>query len=317
MASILLCGNVFANYVVNDQASKQGINIKVRSPRFYLNSISNENELTDNQDGTWSTNHINAEYNVTYQIKDEQGNNVGSSYTTTTAGEYIFTYSALTSSTSVDIVNKYVYFNFLPMANGASGGRVWYRFYCHAFNSENNSLINATWPGAEMIPVNQTGLYKLSIPGNLDKVIFNNGDTSENGHFIETSNLDYDITKPMFGCTSNVDITTYAANATPSINVSSTFDYYLHTSQNSWVERSKAYGFEKTRDQTQYLMRCYFSSGNKFGIKDNGSGYWGANNLESSSSDFHKDGNDIYIDSSGYYNIYFKPGEHHIWLTKG
>lgn len=285
---------------------------------YYLNSVSVSNKLIDNGDGTWETGQITASYGTTYQIVDEDGNNVGSSYTTTTEGTYKFTYTQSSSSTSVDVLEKTVYFNFLPMANGGTSGRVWNQFYCYAYKNGTEDK-NAVWPGQEMTSVNEYGLYKLTIDGNYDKVVFNNGGTDENGHMIKTADLSYDISKPQFGCTSKTDLTTYVANATPSINSSSSFDYFLHTTHNSWAERSRAYGFEKTEDTSQYLLRCYLNQYDEIGVKDNGSGWWGLNNMGSWDGDNNFSGRNgnISVNYSDWYNIYFKPGEHKIYITRG
>ena len=314
IASTILCGNAFASYIVNDNASKNGIRIDVCSANFYLNSVSNENLLTNNWDGTWSSGEITAEYNQTYQIVDESGNNVGSSYTTTTPGKFVFTYDYALDSTSTEVVSKYVYFNFLPMAGGAQNGRVWNQFYCYAWNNADDSYKNHDWPGVEMTAVNATGLYRTEIAGNLNRIIFNNNGDSDD-HMIQTGTLEYDIDEPVFGCTSKTDLTTYTLSASPTINDLSEFDYYLHTSHNSWNERSKEYGFEKTQDDTQYLLRCYLEDGDLLGIKDNSTGWWGGSNLGNSGSGFSADGSNIRISQDGYYNIYFKPGINAIYLS--
>ena len=285
---------------------------------YYLNSVSVSNKLTDNGDGTWESGQITASYGATYQIVDEDGNNVGSSYTTTTEGTYKFTYTQSSSSTAVDVLEKTVYFNFLPMANGGTSGRVWNQFYCYAYYHGATDSTSMTWPGQVMTSVNSNGLYKLTIDGSYNTVVFNNGGTDENGHMIKTADLSYDISKPQFGCTSKTDLTTYVASAAPSINTSSSFDYFLHTSHNSWVERSRAYGFEKTEDSSQYLLRCYLEHDSQFGIKDNGSGWWGASNMGTAlGSDFYLNGGNICVRTSNWYNIYFKPGEHKIYISVG
>ena len=314
MATALVSGQAFASYIVSDNASKEGIRIDVCDLNFYLNSVSNENKLTNNWDGTWSTGEVTANYDETYQIVDQSGSSVGSSYVTTTPGKFVFTYDYLLDTTATEVVSKYVYFNFLPMASGAQNGRVWNEFYCYAWNNADDTIKNADWPGVEMSAVNATGLYRAEIAGNIDRVIFNNNGDQDD-HMIQTGTLTYDIDEPVFGCTSKSDLTTYALSDSPTINALSDFDYYLHTSHNAWADRSKAYGFEKTQDNNQYLLRCYFDSADKFGIKDNASGWWGSANFESSDPRFSEDGGDIVINEAGYYNIYFKPGENAIYLS--
>ena len=205
------------------------------------------------------------------------------------------------------------------MSNGSQNGRVWNKFYCYAYKHGTTDTTTMSWPGEEMTSVNSNGLYKLTINGDYDKVVFNNGGTDENGHMIKTADLSYDISKPQFGCTSKTDLTTYVANATPSINSSSSFDYFLHTTHNSWAERSRAYGFEKTEDTSQYLLRCYLNQYDEIGVKDNGSGWWGINNMGSWDGDNNFSGRNgnISVNYSDWYNIYFKPGENKIYISRG
>ena len=221
----------------------------------------------------------------------------------------------------VNVLSSYVYFNFLPMANGGTNGRVWNEFYCYAFNSGDNSDNNDSWPGVKMTEVNANGLYKTSIRASHDRIIFNNnGDQSD--HMIQTNGnggeeLTYDLTTPMFACTSKDYVTAYALDASVSIDNSANFDYYLHTSRNSWTERTKEYGFEKTNDPSQYLLRCYFNNGDQFGIKDNNSGWWAGNNLQGEQNGWWNDSGNVRITVDDWYNIYFKPGSHAIYMSRG
>lgn len=317
-AFTLLCGNVFASsYFVGDNASKIGIRIDVLNAEFYLNSVSEENKLVNNRDGTWSTGQITANYDETFQIVDAEGSNVGSSYTTTTEGKYVFTFTHINETLDVDVVSKFVYFNFLPMANGNQAGRVWNQFYCYAWNDADNSIKNADYPGNEMTAVNANGLYKTEIPGSADKVLFNNNGDQDD-HMIKTADLDYDIAEPMFACTSKADLTTCEADDSPLINDSSDFTYYLHTSHNSWADMDKAYGFEQTEDSSQFLLRCYFSNGDKFVIRDTASHWWNQSCLGTDKGEWlSNDGDDILINASDFYNIYFKPDTGKIYITKG
>lgn len=312
-------GGVFASYTVSDNANNIGGRIVLKELSFYLNSVAPGNKLTDNGDGTWETDELTTSYGTTYQIVDGDGNNVGSSYTTTTEGKYKLTYSVAASTTTVAILEKTVYFNFLPMHNGGTNGRVWNQFYCYAYKHDTTDTSSMTWPGQLMTAVNSNGLYKLSIDGEYNKVVFNNGGTDESGHMIQTANLSYDIAKPQFGCTSKSDLTTYVASANPTINTSSSFDYFLHTTHNSWAERSRAYGFEKTEDTSQYLLRCHLNQYDEIGVKDNGSGWWGLNNMGSWDGDNNFSGRNgnISVNYSDWYNIYFKPGENKIYITRG
>jgi len=311
-------GEVFASYTISDSANSIGDRITLKDLNFYLNSVAPANKLTSNGDGTWESGEISTSYGTTYQVVDEDGNNVGSSYTTTTEGTFKFTYTHASATTSVDVLQKTVYFNFLPMANGGTNGRVWNQFYCYAYKNGTEDK-NAAWPGQLMTAVNSNGLYKLSIDGEYNKVIFNNGGTDESGHMIQTGDLSYDISKPQFGCTSKDDLTTYVASATPSINPSSSFSYYLNTSRDSWGHNnSKAYGLELTKDTTQYLIRCYLYQGEQFGISDGSSGWWGKNNLDSSSTGGCTSyDNNIYCNANDWYNIYFKPSIHKIYISRG
>ena len=230
-------------------------------------------------------------------------------------GTYDINLNKDTQKVSVTVVSRYVYFNFLPMAGGGTNGRVWNQFYCYAYKAADDSIINASWPGQEMTAVNANGLYKLSLAGNLDTVIFNNNGDQDD-HMIQTSAQTYNLKKPVFGCTSKTDLTTYAIDTNPEINNESSFDYYLHTSRNSWAERTKEYGFEKTNDASQYLLRCYFNNGDKFGIKDNGSGWWSGSNLQGALNGWYNNG-DVQITVDDWYNIYFKPSENAIYMSRG
>ena len=318
MCFLLMTGSVLASYSVKDSARNTGIRILIKEAKFYLNSVSEENKLELNTNGLYESEEITSSYGETFQVVDENGTSVGDSYVTTTEGKYKISFDLVNKLTSVDVIEKKVYFNFLPMSNGGQNGRVWDQFYCYAYEDGTDDK-NATWPGQVMTAVNETGLYKLSIDGDFDTVIFNNGRADTSSHTIQTADLTYDITKPQFGCTSNTDLTEYEVTATPSINQSSSFDYYLHTSYNSWAERSKAYGFEKVADNSQYLLRCYLSAGSELGVKDNSSGWWGLNNMGSWDGDVNfsgKNGN-ISVNNSDWYNIYFQPNNNKIYISRG
>lgn len=319
-AFTLLCGNVLAMNIVTDNADKIGVRIDVLNGDFYLNSVSNENKLTNNHNGTWSTGEITANYGDIFQVVDEDGNSVGSSFYVPTEGTYVVTFTHALEQTSVDVISQFVYFNFLPMAGGNQAGRVWNEFYCYAWKNGSNPLIqNADYPGVAMTKVNDNGLYKAEIPGDADKVLFNNhGDT--NDHMIKTEDLDYDFNTPMFACTSKTDLSVCVAGSSPVINSSSSFDYYLHTSHNEWAEKSKAYGFEQTEDANQYLLRCYFNANDEFVIRDNVSSWWNKNNLGTATNEWlDTNGDNILIKAADYYTIYFKPNDNggRIYITKG
>ena len=318
--STLLCGGVFATVVVEDNAPAEGIHIEVEDREFYVNSVSNENKLTNNHDGTWSTANINAAFNATYQIVDELGANVGSSYTTTTDGTYRFTYDYLHDTTITTVISKYVYFNFLPMANGNQAGRVWNRFFCYAWNNEDGSINNGEYTGVEMEAVNSNGLYRASLLGDYDRVIFNNGETTQD-HKIKTDDLTVNIATPQFACNANFSVQSVAKNAdpAPTLNTTLSYDYYLYykrADSENWVNMDRAFGFERTEETgyTQYLLRCYFNANDMFVINNGNGGWWNSNNFKTSADFVTKDGDNIKILTAGFYNIYFKASAHEIYM---
>lgn len=313
ISSTLLGGGVFAIYTVKDSANKEGIAIHVDIPRFYLDSVDEANELTYDWVNTYSSEQITFAYNATHSIVDEGGISVGS-YTATTSGKYVLTYNYSTSAFNVDVISKDIYLNFASMENGGTNGRVWNQFYCYAWNSDDDSIKNAAWPGVEMTAIDGNGHYVISIPGACDKVIFNNNGGDDQGHVIQTATLDYDITKPLFECTSNTCLNTFALNETPEPDDTFIFDYYLHTSHNEWAALQSCYGFEKVHDESQYLLRCYLEDGDELGVRDTGSGWWGKDNLGNSGSGFTTNDSNILITADGWYNIYFKPSENKIYI---
>lgn len=220
----------------------------------------------------------------------------------------------------VEVISSFVYFNFLPMANGGYNGRVWNQFWCYAFSSSDKNNYNDSWPGVEMTAVNTNGLYKTSISSSYDRIIFNNHGGSDDS-MIQTNGsgeeLTYDLRTPMFACTSKDSIETCALESSVSLDNSAYFSYYLHTSHNGWATRTKQYGFEQTNDDSQYLLRCHLDNGDLFGIKDNGDGWWGGNNLQGDLNGWYNDNNNVHITETDWYNIYFKPGIHAIYLSRG
>ena len=317
----LMCGSVLAMNIVSDNASKTGIKIDVLNGNYYLNSVSDENKLTNNHDGTWSSAQMDVNYGITYYVVDEEGETVSDSYYAPTAGKFVFHFELSSHLFYVNMITKFVYFDFLPMANGNHNGRVWNEFYCYAWKDSDNSVKNADYPGVEMTKVDDNGLYKAELPSGIDRVLFNNnGDTDD--HMIKTDDLIYNHNQPLFACTSHTSLQRRSMDGTPSINEEAPFDYYLHTSHNEWVDKSKAYGFEQTEDSNQYLLRCYFDENDQFVIRDNDSGWWNNTKLGTATNEWlDTTGDNILIKVADFYNIYFKPGDEggqgRIYITKG
>lgn len=312
LASIFLVGSVFANYLVQDNASPIGFQIQLQpqEEKYYLvgsfsnNTIDEQYLLTKQSDGSYTYgNETTALLCQTNEQVQVFSNDVSvSTYTIPIEGTYSFTFQKEASTLSTTRYSKAVY---LYLINKV---RIWDNGYSvYAWNSSTSMNWNTE---GKMTYDSTTGCYKYLIKEEYTNVIFHNSHTNTNDARIQTGDLTYNLSTPLYQMRSNKGGTWTAINSAKLTTLSTdSFERYLVGSFNSWTTQDRTYGFEKSGDNSQNIYSLHLNVGDQFKIV--GQSGWNDElnyyNIDASQrGSFNYSGSNIVVKTAGNYTFYVK-----------
>ncbi len=314
-AAIFLVGNVFANYLVEDNADPLGFRIQINeNTNYYLvgefsnNEIKDEYLLSFQNDSVYAfgdeSDNLLCHNDDIIHVCDGKGQLL-CSYTIPLEGTYSFLFNESALELSTLRYTKAVYLRSI------NSTRLWDKgFSVYAWDST-GKIAAMDWANeGKMLYDEQSKAYKYLIKEAYDYLIFHNSHDNTSDSRIQTGDLAYDINTPLYQMSSNKS-GTWTTVDTPSINLhNDTFDHYLVVSMNSWTTQDPIYGMEFSGDNSQEIYSLYLKSGDSFKIVgstgwDNQLNYY---NIESSKRvNFNTDSDsNIIIKTTGNYTFYAK-----------